>query len=388
LSRINAGIIGLSTDGRDGYRWASMENQFGKLQTLTVKGYKSIRSIEGLELRDLNIVIGANGAGKSNFVSLFQFLSRLVREELQDYVVKQGGLEKILHFGPRVTSHLSVYFKSDENEYVAVLEPTADGTLVFVQESCACVGTRTNIAIANQLESQLRRKKPAGRIHAYLCETLVSDAIRNWRVYHFHDTSTFAPLRRSSRLTEPEQLAADGGNLPAFLYFLQEKHPATFGMFLDTVQLVAPFLGAFVLRPEALNTDLIRLRWRHVGRDELFDVSDLSDGTLRFIALAALLLQPDPPSTIVLDEPELGLHPAAIGLLAALMHQAAPNVQIIAATQSPTLINHFGWEDFIVVDRIEDSSRFRRLTEGEVKPWMEDFAMGDIWEKNIVGGRP
>jgi predicted ATPase len=141
-------------------------------------------------------------------------------------------------------------------------------------------------------------------------------------------------------------------------------------MFVDTVRQAAPFLGTFVLRPEALNKDLIRLRWRHIGHDELFDVSDLSDGTLRFIALAALLLQPEPPSTIVLDEPELGLHPSAIAQLAALMHQAAPKVQIIAATQSPALANHFGWADFIVVDRHEDASRFRRLTEDVVSQRM------------------
>jgi len=149
-----------------------------------------------------------------------------------------------------------------------------------------------------------------------------------------------------------------------------------------------PSIGAFVLRPEALNKDLIRLRWRHVGRDEVFDVSDLSDGTLRFIALAALLLQPDPPSTIVLDEPELGLHPAAIAQIAAIMHQVAPEVQIIAATQSPTFANQFGWKDFIVVDRVKHESRVRRLSADEVKPWMDDFAMGEIWEKNLIGGRP
>jgi predicted ATPase len=211
---------------------------------------------------------------------------------------------------------------------------------------------------------------------------LIYTTLADLRVYHFHDTSIFAPLRRSAPLTEPEQLAGDGGNLPAFLYFLQDQHPSTFQMFVDTVRQAAPFLGTFVLRPEALNKDLIRLRWRHIGHDELFDVSDLSDGTLRFIALAALLLQPEPPSTIVLDEPELGLHPSAIAQLAALMHQ------VIAATQSPALANHFGWADFIVVDRHEDASRFRRLTEDEVKPWMDDFAMGEIWEKNLVGGRP
>jgi predicted ATPase len=360
-----------------------MENQFGKLQTLTVKGYKSIRSIDRLQLRDLNILIGQNGAGKSNFVSLFQFLARLARDELQDAVVKQGGLDKILYFGPRVTEKLVIGFESRENKYAAYLVPTSDGTLVFGNQNFTSWDAKPLPVVAAVAEARVQSPERPVRIPPFIYNMLA-----DWRVYHFHDTSTFAPLRRSSPLTEPEQLAGDGGNLPAFLYFLQEQHPSTFQMFVDTVRQVAPFLGTFVLRPEALNKDLIRLRWRHIGHDELFDVSDLSDGTLRFIALAALLLQPEPPSTIVLDEPELGLHPAAITQLAALMHQAAPKVQIIAATQSPTLANHFGWADFIVVDREDDASRFRRLAQEEVKPWMDDFGMGEIWEKNLVGGRP
>lgn len=360
-----------------------MQNKFGKLQRLTVKGYESIRSMDGLKLGDLNIIIGPNGAGKSNFVGLFRFLARLAREELQDYIVKRGGLNKVLHFGPRTTQRLELSFRSDVNEYNVVLEPTAEGTLTFIKEECAFMGATKRIDIPNQSETQLRRTKMAGTIPRY-----IYGPIENWRVYHFHDTSENAPLRSSAALAEPERLAADGGNLPAFLYFLQEQHPDEFGRFQDVVRLAAPFLGTFVLQPEALNKQLIRLRWRHVGRDEVFDVNDLSDGTLRFIALSALLLQPQPPSTIVLDEPELGLHPAAVAQLAALMHQAAPDVQMIAATQSPTFANHFGWEDFIVVDRDNDASVFRRLAESEVRPWMDDFAMGEIWEKNLIGGRP
>lgn len=360
-----------------------MESKFGKLQELTVSGYKSIRELDCLKLEDINIVIGQNGAGKSNFVSVFRFLAKLAREELQDYVVKQGGINKILFFGAKNTQVLSLRFRSDVNEYKAVLEPTTEGSLTFTEEWCAFMGSRKRIVEPQQTETQLRRTKRGGRIPPY-----IYGPIENWRVYHFHDTSEHAKLRSSSPLTEPEQLAADGGNLPAFLYYLQEEHPDTFEAFLDTVKQVAPFIGSLVLRPEVLNRDLIRLRWRHVGHDEVFDVADLSDGTLRFIAMSALLLQPEPPSTIVLDEPELGLHPAALTHLAALMHQVAPSVQIIAATQSPAFANHFAWNAFIVVDRDKDASRFRRLQQEEVAPWMDNFAMGEIWEKNLIGGRP
>jgi predicted ATPase len=359
-----------------------MTDQFGKIQSLTLRGYKSIREIDRLPLRDLNIVIGQNGAGKSNFIGLFRLLSRLAREELQDYVVQQGGLNNLLFFGPKVTGRLEIaFYWSGMNSYRAVLVPTIDGSLLFKPEDLMVQEQESSSALKLQLESQFG-KEINDKSSAFI------KYIENWRVYHFHDTSEHSPLRSSASMTEPEMLQADGGNLAAFLYFLQEKHRDSLRMVLDAVRSVAPFIGSLVLRPEALNTNLIRLRWHHVGREELFDVSDLSDGTLRFIALTALLLQPDPPSTLVLDEPELGLHPAAITQLAALMHQVAPKVQIIAATQSPTFANQFGWEDFIVVDREDDASRFRRLTEEEVAPWAEEFGMGDIWEKNLVGGRP
>jgi predicted ATPase len=209
-----------------------MENQFGKLQTLTVRGYKSIRSIDWLALHDLNIIIGQNGAAKSNFVSLFQFLARFARGELSDFVVTHGGLDKVLYFGPRVTEKLTIYFKSGGKEYEVDLLPTSEGTLVLGNESHTYHG---------------KIPPPAAAVTTALVQSpeypiqispLVRNMLADWRVYHFHDTSTFGPLRRSSPLTEPEQLAGDGGNLPAFLYFLQEQHPSTFQMFVDVVRQV------------------------------------------------------------------------------------------------------------------------------------------------------
>jgi predicted ATPase len=361
----------------------AMQDQFGKIQNLQIRGYKSIRDMASLDLDDINIVIGPNGAGKSNFISIFRFLARLVREELQDFVVKQGGLQKLLYFGPQTTDDMAITIRWPRNHYSATFAPTDDGFLTFIDERCSGRGTDKNIRVPHQFETQLRRTRLEGTASRDIYR-----AIETWRVYHFHDTSSNAPLRSTSPLTEMESLAADGANLAAFLFYLQERHPDAFTAIVDVGRMVAPFLGTLVLRPDARNENVIRLRWRHVGDDTLFDVNDLSDGTLRFVALAALLMQPAPPSTIVLDEPELGLHPAAITQLAAVMHQVAPDVQIIAATQSPTFANQFAWHNFVVVDRAEGESSLRRLSEADVAPWMADLAMGDIWEKNLIGGRP
>jgi len=142
------------------------------------------------------------------------------------------------------------------------------------------------------------------------------------------------------------------------------------------------------LESERDNPQSIRLRWKHRGSDDTFDASDFSDGTLRFICLTTLLLQPRLPTIILLDEPELGLHPYALHLLAGMMRAASANTQIIASTQSVTLANQFSCEDLIIVDRVNDASQFRRLDEQELADWLDEYSIGELWEKNIIGGAP
>src|ERR1700735_453103 len=197
-----------------------MRDRFGRLKQLTVKGFKSIREIDALELTDINIVIGQNGAGKSNLVSLFRFMAKVARKELSDYMVKQGGLNKILYFGPKVTHDLKILLKSDSYEYSMTLEPTAKGMLTLTDEFLAHSQDdkitsvyRQNTALMENIITNDIASVP----------TIIKGPIEEWRGYHFHDTSENSPLRSSAHLTEPERLAADGGNLAAFLYFLQER---------------------------------------------------------------------------------------------------------------------------------------------------------------------
>lgn len=153
---------------------------------------------------------------------------------------------------------------------------------------------------------------------------------------------------------------------------------------------MAPFFQDFTLEPEHDNPETILLRWEHKGTDAYFDASSLSDGTLRFMALATLFLQPTAyrPSVMVLDEPELGLHPYAITLLASLMKKASTDAQVIVATQSSLLLDHLEPEDVLVADRVNGASRFTRLDSSRLKSWLEDYSLGQLWEKNELGGRP
>jgi predicted ATPase len=195
-------------------------------------------------------------------------------------------------------------------------------------------------------------------------------------------------MKQTCDVDDNRALREDAGNLAAFLHGLEMSEPDGFRNIVDTVRQIAPFFDGFVLAPSLLNSDKIRLEWREKGNDEHFNASALSDGTLRFICLATLLLQPQLPSLVLIDEPELGLHPAAIQLLSGLLESAATRTQIIVATQSVTLLNQLEPKNLWVADREDGQSVFRKLEPEDTAGWLEDYALGELWEKNILGGRP
>jgi len=212
----------------------------------------------------------------------------------------------------------------------------------------------------------------------------------SWRLFHFHDTSSTSPMKRSADVGDNRFLRPDGANLAAYLYFLRRKHSDAYKLILGAVRLVAPFLKDFRLEPLRLDENKVRLEWVHEDSDVSFDASALSDGTIRFVGVATLLLQPAElrPTVILIDEPELGLHPYAITLLASLMKQASARSQLIVATQSPLLLDHFEPEDVLVADLKDGATQLTRLDSQELGEWLSDFSLGQLWEKNQFGGRP
>lgn len=231
----------------------------------------------------------------------------------------------------------------------------------------------------------MENQKGRTRIYEYVVPVL-----KKWRVYHFHDTSPSAKVKQIHGINDNEYLREDAANLAAFLYRLQHNHEAHYKRIVKTIQLAAPFFGGFHLRPTTDNVDKIQLEWTEVNQDVPFKANELSDGTLRFICLATVLLQPEQfmPSAILIDEPELGLHPYAIAVLGSLMKSVAEDHQLIVSTQSVDLVNEFEVDDLIVVGREAGASTFQRLQASELKEWLEDFTLGELWKKNILGGRP
>jgi len=197
-------------------------------------------------------------------------------------------------------------------------------------------------------------------------------------------------VKRQGSVHDNAFLRADASNLAAFLFRLQSEAPDVYSQIRKTVRLAVPFFEDFVLKPTTLPTEeqQIRLLWKQNDSDYALWPSQLSDGSIRFICLVTALLQPDPPTAIIIDEPELGLHPYAITLLGALIRSAATRTQVIVSTQSVPLLNEFEIEDLIVVEREEGGSVFKRLAEADFTSWLEDYSIGELWEKNVLGGRP
>lgn len=369
-----------------------MASPLKKLRKLTIRGFKSIESLEGFDLRDLNVLIGANGSGKSNFVDFFRLLRAMADEGLQKFVTEQGGGDGFFFLGPRYTRKISVRLEFGENVYEFDLEPTAGNELMIGSErvkwigggDTECIGSDSRESALKQQKDQRSKAGPWSSKTSY-----VYWGVTGWTVYHFHDTSLFAPMRRDQSARDRRPLRPDASNIAAFLLSLRRSFPPNYTLIRDTVRLIAPFFDDFVLEPqEKGGEEKVRLEWRQKGSDFPFQPSQLSDGTIRFICLATALLQPDLPPLIVIDEPELGLHPYAINLLADLIRSASTRTQVIVSTQSPTLLDHFAPEDIIVANRRDGRSTFERLEPDKLAEWLKEYSVGELWQKNVVQGGP
>jgi predicted ATPase len=363
-----------------------------KLKSFTIKGYKSIKAIEEFVPHPINILIGPNGAGKSNFISFFKFLSWMLNSDgkLQEYVAYLGGANDLLHDGADTTksidAQIALETKSGVNEYKFSLMFAKPDKLVFREEKYRFTPNRI---VGETTWSSCG----VGHEEAHFPEVsnptaiAILNLLRKLIVYQFHNTSDTAPMRLKWSVSDGRWLKQNGENLGSFLFRLQNEEKPYYLRIIKYIRLVLPFFDDFELYDEF---GQILIRWKEKGTSKVFNAGQASDGMLRTIALISLLAQnpKDLPTVLFLDEPELGLHPSAIDAVAGLIKTASAHCQVFISTQSISLVNNFELDDLIVIDRKKRSSEYKRPDSENLQIYLDEFSTGQIWEKNIIGGRP
>ena len=366
-----------------------------RLETITLKGFKTIQSLENFQPRPLTAFIGPNGAGKSNFISFFRLMSWALADpdNLQLYVSQQGGASTLLHDGPAKTreieTELTIRTDAGKNQYAFRLVFAAGDTFIFADERYrfSRVGRPS---VADWQETGAGHRTPqllAAAADGDTTAHVIREILRKIVVYQFHNTSDTARMRSKWHMDDNRWLKEDAANIAPVLLRLRESDSRCYQRIIDTIRLILPFFSDFDLEPYY---DSLLLNWRERNSDQVFSVSQASDGMLRVVALVTLLLQPeqDLPDVLILDEPELGLHPYAINVIGGLIRAVSTRIQVIVATQSMALVDCFEPTDIVVVEREGRSSTFRQLDTEALGGWLEDYSLSELWEKNVIGGRP
>ena len=366
-----------------------------RLHSITLKGFKSIREMSDFRPRNLTALIGPNGAGKSNFISFFRMMSWMLADDanLQFYVAERGGASKLLHDGPDVTreieAELTLHTAAGENQYTFRLFYAAGDTLIFADESYRFSRTGYYDSPADWTGTGAGHRAPQllERTHTDETARVIRNILQRIIVHQFHNTSDTARMRTKWSAYDNRYLKEDAANIAPVLLRLREGRSPYYRRIVDTIRLILPFFSDFEL---VADNGHILLAWRERSSDQVFDVSQASDGMLRVIALVTLLLQPeeDLPDVLILDEPELGLHPYAITVIGGLIASVSMETQVIVATQSMALIDCFEPADIVVAERKGRASTFKHLDVDALNEWLDDYSLSELWEKNVVGGRP
>ena len=366
-----------------------------EIENLTIKGFKSIQNMPIFTPYSINVFIGQNGAGKSNFIGFFKFLSNMLigTGNLGNYTSMYGGASAFLFDGSETTSQLSgsicLRTLNGRNEFKFRLSHASSDTFIFTEEQFRYTpgllpGERNWYDLGSgHKESALINAEATGKTQG-----TVKKMLQQLATYQFHNTTFNSPIRNNkSDLENNWFLEEDGRNLSSVLFELRNNQPAIYQKIITIIQQIIPFFDDFALIDQYGKT---YLRWKEKNSPVTFVATQASDGMLRAMALVTLLCMPPErlPAVIFLDEPELGLHPSALKTICELIQGASEHCQIFIATQDADMLNEFEPEDIVIVTREGRKSVFNRLLKEDLKEWIGIYSLSDLWHQNIIGGKP
>ena len=373
----------------------------GRIESVRIRGFRSLADVELSNLQNANVLIGANGSGKSNFIRFFEMMSWMLRSRrLGEFVERHGGADDQLYGGNSVTpcmeGEVTLGTDKGRNDYRFALSYAHPDRLIFTEEAY-------RFSASDYSTDAPWKYVPSGHREAGIIDVaqagpspgvnpttarVIVHLLRSCQVFQFHDTSDTSNFKKRWDAEDNNYLRSHGGNLAAVLHRLEQGDVRRFDLICRNVRRVLPVFDRFQVDE---SYGKVSLRWKAAGTDRTFGAHLTSDGSLRFFALVTLLNLPPEmlPNVLLLDEPELGLHPAAIALVGGMIKSLAVDRQIIVATQSPLLVDAFDLDEIVVLDLHDGRTSFSRPDADGYKKWLEDgFMPGEIWQKNLIGGRP
>ncbi len=371
--------------------------RIASLEAIKIRGFRSLSDVEIVDLPRAAVLIGANGSGKSNLIRFFEMMSWMLRaRRLAQFITLHGGADDQLFRGsnvtPRMEAALIMRTDAGRNDYRFALEHAQPDRFMFVDEAFR-FSTETIDAErewfllgGGHTEAEILETAQAGDPGSKTARVIVA-LLRSCAVYQFHDTSNESRFKKRWDSSDNAQLRSHGGNLAAVLLRLEREDIRRFELICYHISRILPVFDRFEV--EEINGTVL-LRWKAKGTDKTFGPHLTSDGSLRLFALVTLLNLPSDmlPGVVLLDEPELGLHPAGIGLIAGMIKQRSKERQIIVATQSPRFVDSFDLHEIVVLELRDGRTECRRLEAHEYQRWIAEFSPGQLWEKNLLGGRP
>ncbi len=370
------------------------------IESLRIKGFRSLADIEIQKLPKAAILIGTNGSGKSNFIRFFEMMSWMIgASRLAEFVQREGGADDQLFGGskvsPRMETEIAMRTESGRNDYRFTLAYAHPDRFMFTDEALrfnregwdteapwqhlGSGHSEAKIVEATQEGENFEADPKTARVLVQL--------LRRCAVYQFHDTSKDSYFKKRWDARDNRYLRSHGGNLAAILLRLEREDKRRFDSICDHVRRALPVFDCFELEEDY---GKVLLRWRAKSMEKSIGAHLTSDGSLRLFALVTLLNLPPEmlPDVLLLDEPELGLHPAATALVGDMIKVLAEDRQVIAATQSPLLVDAFDLDEILVLELQNERTEVHRCDESAYRNWLEDYTTGELWQKNLLGGRP
>ena len=376
------------SDGKD-------DTVLERIESVHIKGFRSLADVRLDRIPNPMVLLGTNGAGKSNVLRFFEMLKEMAHLRLGEFTLRQGGSDDQLFGGARLTQRIeaTVFFRTTlgRSRVMFVLQHAHPDQMTITGEQFRSLDPEDSENDAVYLFFD----QPVGYESAFVQESGSSTADMRLRKaaglladcahYQFHDTSDCAPVKTRWDVEDNHRLLGHGGNLASVLLSLQKNEARRFDLICKQIALVVPDFNGF---QNVEHYGKTILRWRSKATGKTIGAHLTSDGSLRCFQLVTLLNLPDAllPRIVLLDEPELGLHPAAVALISQMVKSLAGRRQVIVATQSPHFVDAFGLKEVVVLElrdgRTEatkpDPSRFSRL--------LKDYSTGELWWKGVLGG--